>query len=376
MILAAPVSHPDQPGQDLLKRGYVLEQSVIDRMRELEIEAVYVEYPGLDDLDKHLAVQLSPERQNIYRQIKETIRANERHAKPTVSYTDYYSGTRELVLALVSQGQNPIYLDQMARMGNDAVGHATAVAHLSLLLGIKMERYLIDQRRRLPPQHAREVINLGVAGMLHDMGKIKLPEALRHHHGINPPENPADAAEWENHSRYSYEMVHDGVEPSAASAVLHHHQHYDGSGFPVTQHRDGTRSRLDGQRIHVFARILAAADLYDQLTIAPRGQKRRSNVEILHLMRTTYRGWVDPEVIKIMQAVCPPYPPGSKVLLSDGTSAVVLRVDGAKPYRPVVRRLNDDGETLTDPINLSDEGAPSIHAIGNTLTERFVPVGV
>jgi HD-GYP domain-containing protein (c-di-GMP phosphodiesterase class II) len=335
-----------------------------------------VDYPGLDDLDKHLAVQLSPERQNTYRQIKETIRANERHAKPTVSYTDYYASTRQLVLTLVSQGQHPIYLDQMARMGDDAVGHATAVAHLSLLLGIKLERYLIDQRHRLPPQHAREVVNLGVAGLLHDMGKLKLTEALRPHHGINPTQDPADMAEWENHPRYSYDLVHDGVEPSAASAVLHHHQHFDGSGFPITQHRDGTHTRLAGERIHVFARILMAADLYDQLTIAARGQKRRSNVEILHLMRTTYGGWIDPEVLKILQAVCPPFPPGSKVQLSDGTNAVIIRVDSAKPYRPMVRRLNNDGATLTDPINLSETGAPSIYAIGGIPTESFLPAGV
>lgn len=376
MTLAAPVSHPDQPGQYLLKRGYALEESVIARLRDLGVEAVYVDYPGLDDLDKHLAVQLSPERQNIYRQIKETIRANERNAKPTVSYTDYYAGTRQLVLTLMSQGQNPIYLDQMSRMGDDAIGHATAVAHLSLLLGIKLERYLIDQRHRLPPQHAREVVNLGVAGMLHDMGKLKLPDMLRTHHGVNPPKNPSEAAEWENHPRYSYELVHDGMEPSGASAVLHHHQHFDGSGFPVTQHRDGTSSRLEGQKIHVFARILLAADLYDQLTIAARGQKRRSNVEILHLMRTAYNGWVDPEVIRILQAVCPPFPPGSMVQLSDGTSAVIVRVDGARPYRPMVRRLGADGATLDDPINLSESGAPAIRSIGGTAIESFLPAGV
>lgn len=375
MTLAAPVAHPDQPGQDLLKRGYVLEQSVIARLHDLGIEAVYVDYPGLEDLDKHLVVQLSPERRNIYRQIKETIRANERNAKPTVSYTDYYVGMRQLVLTLMSQGQNPIYLDQMARMGDDAIGHATAVAHLAMLLGIKLERYLIGQRHRLPPQHAREVVNLGVAGMLHDMGKLKLPEDLRRYHGIQPPQDQAQAAEWENHARYSYDLVHDGIEPSGATAVLHHHQHFDGSGFPMTHHRDGTHSRMVGQRIHVFARILMAADLYDQLTMTDRGHKRRTNIEILHLMRTTYGGWLDPEVLKILQAVCPPFPPGSMVQLSDGTSAVILRVDGHKPYQPVVRRMRFDGATQDDPINLSESGAPAIRSIGGTAIESFLPAG-
>jgi hypothetical protein len=170
MVLAAPVWHPAQPEQELLKRGYVLEKTVLQRLADLGVESIFVDFPGLDDLDRHLAAQLSPARMTIYNQIRETITANQRRTAPAVSFVDYYRSTRELVLTLVSQGQHPIFLDQMSRLPGDAVGHATAVAHLSMVLGLKLERYLIEQRHRLPPNHAREVVNLGVAGIWASFG--------------------------------------------------------------------------------------------------------------------------------------------------------------------------------------------------------------
>lgn len=373
MVLAAPVTHPDSPEQDLLRAGYVLEDAVIQRLREMHVDLIYVDYPALDDLDRHLGTFLSPARRTLYNQIKETITANQRRTRPVVAYTDYYSNMREMVTTLLSQGQHPIYLDQMSRLGADAIGHATAVAHLSLLLGIKLELYLIQQRKRLPAHHAKEVVNLGVAGMLHDMGKLKLPESLQEHTLVNPPEDKAQREEWEEHARLSYELVHGGVEPSAASAILHHHQRFDGTGFPTIRYRDGTVSSLEGSRIHVFARILAAADLYDRLSTGEKGA-RRSNLEILHLMRTQYASWVDPAVLDALQRVAPPFPPGSQVKLSDGTAAVVTDIDPAEPYLPKVKRMKEDGWTLDETVvALKDEGAPRIESINGVAVAAMVP---
>src|SRR5262245_54645252 len=101
MKLAAPVLHPETPEQELLKRGYVLEDKVLRRLGEMGIDALYVEYPGLDDLDRHLAVNLSPARQAVYSQIKKTITAVQRQTRAEVTYTDYYAGTRELITTLL-----------------------------------------------------------------------------------------------------------------------------------------------------------------------------------------------------------------------------------------------------------------------------------
>lgn len=370
MTLAAPVPHPDMPEQELLRPGYVLEADVIQKLIEMGVAFLFVDYPALDDLDKHLAAFLSPARQQLYTQMKKTVESSQRRTKPGVSYGDYYKTIRDLMTTLLSQGQHPIFLDQMARAGSDAVGHAMAVAHLSLLIGIKLESYIVDERKRLPSNRAKEVVNLGVAGMLHDLGKFNLPEHLWHASEVNPPKTAGDREQWETHPRMGYDELGDGVEPTAAAAVLQHHQHFDGSGFPVINPLN-TTNLLAGKRIHVFARIIYAADLYDRLATGEKTH-RRTNIEVLHILRTLFVHRIDPVVLRGLEAVAPPFPPGSKVTLEDDTQAVVLRID-RNPYKPIVRRLVGDGWTLQgDHIDLSQAGTPQIISIGKTKIRSLV----
>lgn len=374
MKLAAPVMHPEVADQVLLRVGYVVaDEGVVRRLGSMGIGAVFVDYPALDDLDKHLAAHLSPARQKVYQLVKQSLGASEAATKSAVPYASYYAATRDLVTTLLSQGRHPLYMDQVTRLGTDAVGHATGVAHLSLLLGMKLEPYLIHERKRLDAGRARDVVNLGVAGMLHDVGKIKLPTALRERSQVSVGADDAAREQWEEHPRLGYDLVHDDVEPTAASAILHHHQRFDGTGFPTTVRTDGTRSTLDGRRIHVFARIVAVADLYDRLATARPGA-RVSNLEVLHRLRTTYASWVDPVVLRTLHDVAPPFPPGSRVALSDGSHAVVASVDPADPFNPVCKRLLDDDWTLgNDIVDLKRPDAPSIVTVGNTRVAEFLP---
>lgn len=358
MTLAAPVRNPDMPDQELLKRGYVLEPNVVERMTALGVDFIYVDYPALDDLDKHLAVQLSPERQAIYKQVKRGVESMQRQTRAQVSYSDYYSATRDLITTLMGQGQHPIYLDQMSRGGGDAISHAAAVAHLSLVLGLKLEPYIIAQRKRLAAHHAKEIVNLGVAGMLHDIGKTKISTEAAACDETEPPANLQLLDEWRTHSRAGYECVKGGIEASAASAVLHHHQHFDGSGFPEIQRSDETPGNLEGERIHIFARVVLVADLYDRLTKPATSRRRRSNLEVLNTIRQEYTAWCDPNVVQMLECVAPPFVPGSRVTLSDDSHAIVLDVDPEQPYRPTVKRMNAETLELIEPkldLALSDE---------------------
>ena len=361
MKLAAPVAHPDNPFQDLLRSGYELEDSVLDRMRSIGVPFIYVEYPALDSLDRHLAVQLSPARQEIYKKIKASITQVQKETRSCVSYSDYCSATRDLIEALLTQGQNPIYLDQMSRQGGDAVAHASAVAHLSLLLGLKSEQYLIDQRSRLPPNRAKDVVNLGVAGMMHDLGVSKLREELQQYSDADPPEDPIDRAEWETHAQIGYEMIRNDVEATAAASVYQHHQHFDGSGFPKRPNGGGDAAAMESEKIHVFARIIQCANLHDRLSSPVGKRPRRRNVEIYRLMQANYAGWCDPQIVRVLQMIAPPYPPGSRLRLTDGSRVIVKESNANAPLKPVVQRLaEDDWTPVGEAIDLRLPGAPAI----------------
>jgi hypothetical protein len=354
---------------------------------------LYVDYPGLDDLDRHLAPQLSPARQLVYKQVRDTMLRMEGRTAPGVPFPDYYASTREMVTTLMSQGAHPVYMEKVSGIGPDAMAHATTVAHLSLVLGLRMEAYLIQQRARLAPAHAREVVNLGVAGMLHDIGKMKLPADLRNRSEIDAPiagaRDDAEArAKWESHPRIGYDMLRGGIESSAAAAVLHHHQHHDGTGFPAPVYRPAPGKNAasstepapvppEGKQIHIFARILYVADLYANLARPPGTTIRRGNLEVLHLMRTRYAPYMDPTVFRTLQAVCPPFLPGSKVVLGDQTTAAVVVVRPQDPYVPVVRRFTPDGAALDGPnLDLREKGIPPVIALaGGTPVAGFMPTG-
>jgi HD-GYP domain-containing protein (c-di-GMP phosphodiesterase class II) len=359
MKLAADVLHPAQLDQVLLRRGFVLEPGVLDRLRDLGVLAIYVDYPGLAELDRHLVPALSPEKLRIYGQVKATIAAVQKTAQPSVGFADYYCAVREFVITLFRQGEHPLYLEQIAvRLGDDAVAHATAVAHLSLVLGIKLQGYLMDQRRRLPAAHAAEVVNLGIAGMLHDIGKCKLPAAAADFTTPCPPADPKLRDLWETHPRVGYEMVRGGIEASAAVAVLQHHERFDGQGFPPILRR-GKHVVPAAHAIHVFARVLHVADLFDRLThpAAPQGENRRAGrpaYAVLRQMADAYAEGMDPVVFGALLKAVPPFPLGGRVKLTDGTEAVVTAAGVKDAYRPVVRRFQA-GTTAADWTNLEDK---------------------
>jgi HD-GYP domain-containing protein (c-di-GMP phosphodiesterase class II) len=302
--------------------------------------------------------------------MRSTMTSFQHNAEPTVNFHDYTDAIRDFVTTLLVNGRNPIFLDEMsARLGDDSVRHAMAVAHLALVMGIKLESYLITQRQRLSTVQARDVVSLGVAGMLHDVGKARLPVPLRHLNALNLPPDPAVRAEWENHVRIGYGMVRDEVEVTAAAAILNHHQHFDGTGFPPLP--DLPQS---GERIHIFARILLAADLYDRLSMTPDGKQRRSNLEILHLMQVHHAKILDPQVAATLPQVVPPFPPGSRVTLSDGRKGIVLDLDPVDPYRPKLRLVGADGWTLTaDTIALIECPELRIMDVGGVTVEELTP---
>ena len=175
MKLAAPVQHPDHPDQVLLRSGYVLEKessrkcSICASRRSSSTTRRWMSWTSTSPL-----ISARRGRRSI-RKSSRASPASQRSTQAKVDFRDYCNTTKELIETLLMQGKNPLFLDQMSRMGEDAVGHATTVAHLALLLGIKLENYLIEQRKKLPCNRAKDIVSLGVAGMLHDIGKTALP---------------------------------------------------------------------------------------------------------------------------------------------------------------------------------------------------------
>jgi putative nucleotidyltransferase with HDIG domain len=138
---------------------------------------------------------------------------------------------------------------------------------------------------------AMELLELELAALLHDVGKLRVPrEILRKSGPLSDPERHL----MRNHPAWGAELV-SGVPGLQAVALIvrHHHERIDGSGYP---------SRLSGVRIPVASRIMAACDAYGAMTEARPYRQRRDPHEALAELRDQAGNQFDPAVVEALEA--------------------------------------------------------------------------
>jgi diguanylate cyclase (GGDEF)-like protein len=141
-------------------------------------------------------------------------------------------------------------------------------------------------RRLGADQSAIELTRL--AGNLHDLGKLAVPEEI-----LRKPSSLSEA-EWlvlERHPQIGSRMLESlGVEP-VAEWVLHHHERWDGAGYP---------NRLSGDQIPLGARILFVADAYDAMTSEHGYREKLTQEEALAELERCAGSQFDPAVVKAL----------------------------------------------------------------------------
>jgi diguanylate cyclase (GGDEF)-like protein/putative nucleotidyltransferase with HDIG domain len=130
-----------------------------------------------------------------------------------------------------------------------------------------------------------EVELLRLAGSLHDVGKLAIPEEILRKPG---PLNEAERIVLERHPQIGFRMLDSlGIEP-VATWVLHHHERWDGGGYPDC---------LDGESIPLGARILFVADAYDAMTTERVYRGRLSHEQALRELERCAGTQFDPGVV-------------------------------------------------------------------------------
>jgi len=133
-----------------------------------------------------------------------------------------------------------------------------------------------------------EVRKIGIAGLMHDIGKIGIPDHILNKVG------PLDDDEWQiimKHSEIGYHILSSATEFSEISEyVLAHQEKYDGSGYP---------RGLKGEEIPVQARVIAFADAFDAMTTKRTYRNRLSKEEAVCELRKWAGTQFDPDMVEI-----------------------------------------------------------------------------
>lgn len=151
-------------------------------------------------------------------------------------------------------------------------------------VGVGLNAIALGKRLKITSE--ADLADLGIAGLLHDVGKTRVrPEV------INKP-GPLDKAEWEEmrqHSTWGYEILKDNrdVSQRAKLAVLHHHEENSGGGYP---------HGLTENQISIFAKIVTIADIFNALTTDRTYSKAKTPFEAFKLIHTAMMHKVDKQL--------------------------------------------------------------------------------
>lgn len=234
--------------------------------------------------------------------------------------------------------------------------HSVNVAVLSLALADAL---------KLPSQ---DKIDVGVAGLLHDVGKTQLALDL-----IRKPSTltPEEFEEIKKHPEEGFvllgKMSH--IRPASAYMVREHHMRYDRMGYPRAE---------AGYRMHPNSNIIPVGDCYDALTTMRCYQRARYPQQALEVMEKLSGKSLDPEVAGVFAKIMGTYPVGTMVRLSTMEVGVVSGQGTGEGSQKVVILFDRDGAPLPRPeqVDLGETDGSADRArrtILGTVNPQFHP---
>lgn len=183
--------------------------------------------------------------------------------------------------------------------------------------------YVIAKWCKLP---SKDWVQVALAGLLHNIGNSKIDQSLL----LSPDRlSVTDEEEVRKHTTYGYNIlkqvtaINDGVKLTA----LQHHEKIDGTGYPL---------KLVGEQIHIYARIVAVADIFHAMTLEKPYREAQSPYQVLEQILQESFGKLDPKIVQVFIHKSTQFHHGTTVRLSDGRRGSIIFTDRNHPTRPMV----------------------------------------
>ncbi len=321
----------DGTNRVLIARSTVLDDFMIKGLRKLGISGVYIR-EGEEEImessaDEPVTQETLETIQKLHVEDRKRVNISESvRARVAEGVSFLYSNTASEQLADTTRD----ITDELMRAidENDAIAvdisalkvsdeytfkHSVDVATMSMIVAKKLE------------MSREEIYDIGIAGLLHDIGKSKIPNEI-----LNKPGRLTDEefAIMKQHSVFGYRILQENkdIKEPIKLAVLQHHEKINSKGYPMG---------VGAEQITPYAKILSVVDIYDALvTERPykEGFSPRDAVEMLMAMTAeldivSLRGFLGSVIL---------YPVGTTVELSNGERARVVENYEEAILRPKV----------------------------------------
>ena len=242
-----------------------------------------------------------------------------------------------------------LWLSQLKNKDKYTAQHSLNVCVLSILLG----RYIGLSELKLN--------QVGLCGMMHDMGKMLVPLDI-----LNKPAQlePGELEVMKTHTTLGHELLKSSTDmfTGAIETALTHHEHLDGKGYP---------RHIKGNRLSHYSNIVAIVDMYDAITSDRVYQNGRTHHQATKILLDSVGTHLDSQLtVKFIESLGV-YPAGCFVELTDGAIAQVIEVQSQFKLRPKILLILDKDKNLLD-NKVIDLAKSIIDTSGNQLSIRAI----
>jgi HD-GYP domain-containing protein (c-di-GMP phosphodiesterase class II) len=200
-----------------------------------------------------------------------------------------------------------------------------------------------------------EIVEVGLCGLLHDVGKTKIPLEV-----LNKPDK-LTKEEYDiikNHPNFGRELLSStsNTQSHVIDAAFSHHERENGSGYP---------RGLKGEEIALYSKIVAIADTYDAITSNRCYDHSRSSAMALKILHQSREKLYDSALVDDFIRCIGVYPPGSVVELKTGEVGIITKSHPNNRLKPQVMLVTDTNKNklprpkVVETAKASDDGTGS-----------------
>lgn len=316
----------NEKGQILLNEGVKLNNKLIELLMFKGIHHIHIQDDKTEDIKFHetispkLRLEAIATIESTFKQIQDEAFLSNSFVieKAAKRYTELI---RNLLIELKKDHELLALMSEVYVYDNYIFTHSLNVTMYSLAIGMQLK---LSQK---------ELETLGLGAILHDVGKMKIPEHIL----LKPGRLTMDEyIEVKKHAEEGFHLLRNvqTLPLLVAHCAFQHHERLNGTGYP---------RGIMGDDIHEFGKIIAVADVFDAVTsnrVYRQAMLPHEGLEILYAGSNTL---FEPRVIEAFRQSVAIYPIGLTVELSDGRKGVVASQNIGLSERPTVRILQENG---------------------------------
>lgn len=308
----------------LMSAGIVLKKEYVHRLEELGVQYIYVEDEYAKGIEKEDITEIKIKEQ-CQKEVQETLDKFVYCGSSELEVLKEVA--QEIILDLLENPEVMFNVSGVRQKVESAYSHSVNVAALSVFLALRMGT---DKEK---------VREIGVGALLHDIGYTYVKTEIKNKKYEDFSDK--ERKEMQMHVIYGYSAIEkqEWISNIAKDIILHHHEHVDGTGYPM---------HIDGNKMRLGAKIVAVCDMFDNLIYGTFEEGIKVH-EAIEFIASNAGIKYDKKVVDVFKKSIAAYPTGTSVLMNNGEIGVVIRQNKGQPTRPVIHIVKDaNGKKYAD----------------------------